>query len=98
MVLPLVINGNADASLQAFPSFVTNQTFNIQSATTLNNVKLTISDMNGRLLKSMKLGRVNASAKQLIEANGALHNSGIYTVFIEADELTTPVVKKLIVP
>ncbi len=98
VVLPLVINGNADASLQVFPSFVTNQTFNIQSATTLNNVKLTISDMNGRLLKSMKLGRVNASAKQLIEANGALHNSGIYTVFIEADELTTPVVKKLIVP
>lgn len=97
-VLALAINGSVDVSLQVFPSVVTSQTFNIQSATTMNNVKLTVTDINGRLLKSVKLGRVNANIKQVIEGHGSLRNSGIYTVFIEADELSAPVVRKLIVP
>lgn len=97
-VLALAINGSVDVSLQVFPSVVTSQTFNIQSATTMNNVKLTVTDINGRLLKSVKLGRVNANIKQVIEGHGSLRNSGIYTVFIEADELGAPVVRKLIVP
>ncbi|MFT4022682.1 MAG: hypothetical protein QM664_02720 [Flavihumibacter sp.] len=97
-VLPLVISGSADASLQVFPTVVTNQVFNIQAAKTMNNVKLTITDINGRLLKLVKLGRINANVKQVVEGEGSLRNSGIYTVFIEADEIANPVVRKLIVP